>query len=365
MKIPFLDLLLQYNQIQGEIKEAINSVLENQYFVLGSEGNSFEEEFANFLGAKFVVGVNSGTDALILSLRALGIGKGDEVITPTLSFIATTLAISEVGATPVFVDSDPNTYEIDVNQIESKINKKTKAILPVHLYGSPCCIERIMEIARKHKLYVIEDACQAHGAKVNKQTVGTFGDLAAFSFYPGKNLGAYGDGGAVCTNDKEIYSKLVSLRNYGQKVKYYHDEIGVNSRLDEIQAAVLRVKLKYLDQWNDLRWRIAQEYLKGLKNNKCQEVGPNYKSCYHLFVVESKKRSSLMSFLSQNGIDTLIHYPVPIHLQKCYKILGYKIGDFPVAEKLANSLLSLPMYPELSNEKVKWIIKQMNDYETE
>lgn len=362
MNIPFLDLHRQYTQIKPEIDEAIKRVVDRQYFILGEELTAFEKEFADYLGAKYIVGVGSGTDALIFALRALGIGKGDEVITQPNSFIATTLAITELGATPVFVDVDPDTYQINVSQIESKITNKTKAILPVHLYGAPCEIESIVKIAKKHNLFVVEDSCQSHGATYRERKTGTFGDIGTFSFYPGKNLGAYGDGGALCTNNEEIYHKLLKLRNYGQSKKYFHDEIGLNSRLDEIQAAILRVKLKYLDSWNKKRNEVAQKYIKGLKNIKYQKIVQDGVSNYHIFIIQTQNRDELANHLKEKGINTLIHYPNPIHLQKCYKYLSHKIGDFPITEQLAREFQSLPMYPELKVVELTSSLRELNKF---
>ncbi len=361
--IVFLDLKAQYEKIKGEINSAVTRVIENQYFILGDELKNFEEKYSQYLGIKYVCGVNSGTDALILALKILGIRKGDEVITPTLSFIATTLAITEVGATPIFVDSDPETYLIDVSKIEEKITKNTKVILPVHLYGAPCNMNEIMKIAKKYSLRVIEDACQAHGANIDGKKVGTFGDIGVFSFYPGKNLGAYGDGGAMCTNDENLYKKMQMIRNYGQIEKYHHKEIGVNSRLDEIQAAVLSVKLKHLDEWNRGRNEVAKMYQKYLNPKiKVQKINKNAYSCYHVFVIESDSRDELMKSLKNDGIQTLIHYPIPIHLQECYKGLGYKIGDFPIAENVSKKLISLPMYPELEENGIRYILNIINNF---
>jgi len=360
--IPFLDLKQQYNNIKPEIDEAIGRVVNSQFFVLGPELEAFEKEFARYLGCKYVVGVNSGTDGLKLALLALGVEKGDEVITTPFSFVATTLAITEAGATPVFVDIDPLTYNIDPAGIEKKITSRTKAILPVHLYGAPCDMEAIMAIARGHKLAVVEDACQAHGAKIKTRFAGAFGDVGVFSFYPGKNLGAYGDGGAVCTDNENLYQKLLALRNYGQRVKYHHDTLGVNSRLDELQAAVLRVKLKYLDRWNAGRNLLASRYREGLKRYKVQKIRADDFSCYHLFVLESERRQELIKYLEEHGAQTLIHYPIPIHLQKCYKYLGLRVGDFPESEKAANRVISLPMYPELDKKLQDDVIKLLNAF---
>lgn len=362
MNIPFLDLKAQYKTIKQEIDSAIKRVVKNQHFILGNELKTFENNFAKYLGVNYACGVNSGTDALIFALKILDIGPGDEVITPTQSFIATTLAITEVGATPVFVDSDPVTFQIDANQIEDKITNKTKAILPVHLYGAPCEIEKIIKIAKKYKLRVIEDACQAHGTTYKLKMVGTFGDIGVFSFYPGKNLGCYGDGGAMVTNDKELYKKMLLIRNYGQTVKYYHDTIGLNSRLDEIQAAILDIKLKYLDNWNERRNVIAERYNNSLKNVKTQKIINNGISNYHVFTILVKNRESLIKKLEENGIHTIIHYPIPIHLQKCFELSRYKQNSFPVAEKIANQILSIPIYPEITTDQVDHITENVLRY---
>lgn len=365
MNIPFLDLKAQYKNIKPEIDSAIKKVIDSQSFVLGYQLEAFESEFSKYLGVNYVVGVNSGTDGLILALLCLSIGKGDEVITPANTFIATATAIAYTGATPILVDCDISTYQIDIQQVEKAITKRTKAIIPVHLYGAPAEINKLQKIAKKHKLFLIEDAAQAHGATLSNKKVGTLGDLTAFSFYPGKNLGAYGDGGAVVTNNKNLYEKLLKLRNHGQVKKYYHDSLGINSRLDEIQAAVLRVKLKRLDEWNKKRNKIADYYNKFLKNYKTQEIIKNGKSAYHLFVIECENRGKLQKYLLDKNIHTLIHYPVPIHLQKVYKYLGYKKGDFPNAEKLAEITLSLPIYSEMTTTEVSFVIKTIKAFYNE
>ncbi len=363
MKIPFLDLQRQYKTIKEKVDVAIQRVVDSQMFLLGGELKAFEEKFGEYLGIRYVVGVNSGTDGLILALRALEIGVGDEVITPANSFIATTLAIVTVGATPVLVDCDPDSYQIDITEVEKKITKKTKAILPVHLYGAPCDVATLRKIADRHNIYLVEDAAQAHGATIGEKKVGTFGDISVFSFYPGKNLGAYGDAGALATNSKKIYEKLLKLRNYGQTKKYYHEEIGYNSRLDEIQASLLSVKLQYLNRWNKQRNRIASLYKKGLLFSSYQKIMDTYHSCYHLFVIESRRRDALQQFLNKKGIHTLIHYPIPIHMQPCFSFLGYKKGDFLIAERLANTILSLPIYAELTDKEVQYICKNVNEFE--
>lgn len=358
--IPFLSLKDQYKSIKKEVDVAVKRVVSSQYFILGKELENFESNFAKYLGVEHAVGVNSGTDALIIALKALNIGAGDEVITTPLSFIATTIAITEVEAIPVFVDVNPDTHQIETSKIEEKITKRTKAILPVHLYGAPCEIDKIVKIARKHKLKIVEDACQAHGASLREKKIGTFGDISVFSFYPGKNLGAYGDGGALCTDSSELAEKIKMLRNYGQRIKYYHDCLGVNSRLDEIQAAVLNVKLKYLDKWNQRRKVIVELYKKNLPNIIFQKVIEGAKSCNHIMLIKSKQRDKLMNYLEGEGIQTLIHYPVPIHLQKCYRFLNYKRGDFPVAEKTCKEILSLPIFAELKPEEIEYIAEKIN-----
>lgn len=362
MNIPFLNLKAQYKTIKPEIDEAIKRVVNSQIFVLGSELEAFEKEFAKYLGIKYAVGVNSGTDALILSLLSLGMGKGDEVITSANSFVATTAAIIQVGAKPILVDCDKDTYQIDINQVQKSITKKTKAILPVHLYGAPVEIDKLQKIAKKNKLFLIEDAAQAHGAVFKNKNLGTFGDVSVFSFYPGKNLGAYGDGGVIVTNNKNLYQKLLLLRNHGQSKKYFHDTFGLNTRLDEVQAAVLRVKLKYLNKWNIEKNNIAAKYNKSLRNYKTQKIIKNGKSNYYVFVIESSNRERLQKYLVSKGINTLIHYPIPIHLQKGYKHLGYKKGDFPITEEISDRILSIPNYPELTNNQRDYIIDKLNKF---
>ena len=362
MNIPFVDLKRQYRSIAGEIKVKIDEVLNSTQFILGDNEKAFEEEFAQYCNTKYAIGVASGTDALTLSLGALGIGEGDEVITVPNTFIATVDAISRNRAKPIFVDIDPGTYNIDVDKIEEKITDKTKAIIPVHLYGQPAEMDKIVKIARKYDLKIIEDGCQAHGAKYNGTKVGGLGDAGCFSFYPGKNLGAYGDGGIVVTDNFEIAEKIRILRNYGQKVKYYHDLVGYNSRLDEIQAAVLRVKLKYIDEWNDQRRLHSEEYtqsLDGISDIVLPSNEVNVKHVYHLYVIQCENRDRILEKLSSKGISTGIHYPVPIHLQKAYTKLGYRIGDFPITEEYAKKILSLPMFPELTFDEVCYVSEQI------
>lgn len=362
MKIEFVNLKRQYVSIKRDIDQAVNRVLKSQYFILGDELKAFEKEFASFLGIKHVVGVDNGSDGLVLALQALEVGPDDEVITPVNSFISTTFAITELGATPVFVDIDPTTHQIDVDGARKKITKKTKVILPVHLYGSPCQIDELIKIARKHDIHVVEDACQAHGAKFAGKRLGTFGIMGVFSFYPGKNLGAYGYGGAICTNSQKIADKLRLLRNFGQRVRYYHDIVGKNSKLDDLQAAVLRVKLKHLDSWNKKRGDRAKIYKTGLADLSMPQIVEKGESNYHLFVVEVNRRNELQKYLVSRGIMAQIHYPVPIHLQKCYKYLGYKRGDFPMAERAASRILSLPIYAELTKKELEYVVYQVNQF---
>ncbi|NJE54443.1 DegT/DnrJ/EryC1/StrS aminotransferase family protein [Thermococcus sp. 21S9] len=361
--IPFVDLKREYQEIGDEILRAIQRVIESGWFILGNELNQFEKEFADYLGVKYAIGVNSGSDALYLAVKALGIHSGDEVITVSHTFISTVDAIVRNGARVVFVDIDPETYTIDVDQLEKSITPKTKAIIPVHLYGHPADMEPIMELAEEYGLYVIEDASQAHGAEYKGKKVGTFGHLACFSFYPTKNLGAYGDAGAIVTNDAELADKLRMMRNYGSPKKYYHDFVGVNSRLDEIQAAVLRIKLKYLDQWNEKRRKIAKLYSELLDNSDV--ITPSEKEwakhVYHLYVIRHKNRDKLQQYLSEKGIKTQIHYPVPVHLQKAYLELGYRVR-LPITERISSEVLSLPMYPWLSNGEVESIANTVLEF---
>ncbi|AEA46579.1 DegT/DnrJ/EryC1/StrS family aminotransferase [Archaeoglobus veneficus] len=361
--IPFVDLKREYQEIKEEIDQAIQRVLERGWFILGEELEAFEKEFSSYIGAKYGIGVNSGSDALYLGVKALGIGKGDEVITVSHTFISTVDAIVRNGAKPVFVDIDPETYTIDVSQIEKKITERTKAILPVHLYGHPADMGSIMEIGEKYSLFVIEDACQAHGAEYNGKKVGSIGDIGCFSFYPTKNLGAYGDGGIVVTNDDELANKLRTLRNYGSSKKYYHEFVGVNSRLDEIQAAILRVKLKYLEEWNEKRRNIARLYNEFLESSDL--VTPTEKEyakhVYHLYVIRYKERDKLQQNLLKCGIQTQIHYPIPMHRQKAYLELEYNTS-LPVTEKICNEILSLPMHPWLREEEIRRISNCIGEF---
>jgi len=363
MIIPFVDLKREYSEIKDEINEAVQKVMNKQWFILGEEVEKLEEEFSNYIGTKFGVAVNSGSDALYLAIKALGIGSGDEVITVSHTFVSTVDAIVRNGATPVFVDIDPETYTMDVTQIEDKITEKTKAIIPVHLYGYPADMDSINTITKKYNLFVIEDACQAHGSEYKGKKVGSIGDIACFSFYPTKNCGAYGDGGMIVTNNEEIAKKLSMLRNYGQSQKYYYDFVGINSRLDEIQAAVLRVKLKHLDEWNERRRSIAKLYNELLKDsNVILPIEKNYtKHVYHLYVIRSKNRDELQQYLLEKGIQTQIHYPLPVHKQKAYLDLGFDVS-LPITEKVCNEILSLPMYTWLHEEEILKVVEEIKAF---
>ena len=363
-KIPFLDLKEQYLSIKDEITDSVLSVLEETAFTLGPFVNSFEENFAKYLSAENIVGVSNGTDALHLCMRALGIKEGDEVILPANTFIATAWGVCHVGATPVFVDCDSKTWNIDATAIEERITSRTKAVIGVHLYGQPFDVASVKKICEKHNLFLIEDCAQAHGAVYHGKSAGTMGDMAAFSFYPGKNLGAYGEAGAVASANKNYTDKVRMLINQGQSKKYYHDVIGYNMRMDGVQAAVLNVKLKYLSAWTARRNKIAKMYLEGIKNEKLvfQQLLENTYSVYHLFVVTAPDRDDLMQYLNQRNIFPGIHYPVPIHLQKAFVNLNYGRGDFPNTEILSAHCLSLPIYPELKDDEVEYIIDQLNHY---
>ena len=365
MKVDVFSLKEQYENIKDEIKGPMEKVMTSGGFILGEDVKLFEQEFPDYCGVKHGVGVNSGTDALFLACLACGIGKGDEVIVMPYTYIATALGISMAGARPVFVDIEEKTYNIDVSKIEKAITKKTKAILPVHLYGHPVDMDPLMEIAKKHNLKVIEDCAQAHGALYKDKKVGSFGDAACFSFYPTKNLGAFGDGGMVISNSEDIKERLLLLRDYGRKGRYEHILKGYNSRLDTLQAAILRVKLKHLDEWNEKRRKSAHLYTKLFKENNIDLVLPNEsdyaKHVYHLYPVRVKDRKSVMEKLAEKGIRTLMHYPIPIHLQDAYKDLGHKKGDFLISEKCCEEILSLPMYPELPEEEIKYVVASFRE----
>jgi dTDP-4-amino-4,6-dideoxygalactose transaminase len=367
MKIPILDLGQQYKIIKKDMFSALAKTMQRGDFILGEEERLFEKEFAKFCNRNFAVGVNSGTDALFLSLLSLGVGKGDEVIVPAFTYIASAFAVSFTGAKPVFVDIREDTYNIDVEKIERAITKNTKAIMPVHLYGQPADMKPICKIAKKHNLKVVEDCAQAHGAKYkisknNWQIAGSIGDVGCFSFYPTKNLGAFGDGGMIVTDDENIHKKLLMLRDYGRKSRYKHVMLGYNSRLDTIQAALLRIKLRYLNIWNKARRNNASIYQRELKDIDGTvlpyEADYSY-HVYHCFAARVKNRDKVINELTKEGIGVLIHYPIPLHLQKVYKNLGYRRGDFPVSERIAKEIISLPMYPHLKENQIKFIAETL------
>ena len=365
MHIPFLDLKNQSTELRNEIQSAMDRVLTDCNFILGKPVADFEAAFAAYCDCTQGIGVASGLDALKLILRAMEIGPGDEVITVSHTFIATALAISSVGATPVLIEVDPATYTMDSQRIEAAITPRTKAVMPVHLYGQTADMDPILEIAHRHGLKVIEDACQSHGARCNGRRAGSLSDAAAFSFYPGKNLGAYGDGGAVTTSDPVLADRIRTLRNYGSAKKYFHDELGENSRLDTLQAAVLGVKLKYLDAGNALRRNAAALYtekLQGAGDVVTPAVRRGSEHAFHLYVIQAGRRDDLQKYLLEKGVECLIHYPVPVHLQKAYASKGWKAGDFPLAEKLAGRILSLPISPGISEEQVVYVCNSVRAF---
>ena len=365
MNVPFLDLKAQYLELKEELDAAYQRVMESGYFILGQEVEAFEREFANYCDAKHCIGMGNGLDALHLILRAYGIGKGDEVIVPTNTFIATWLAVSYAGATPVPVEPDDRTYNINPATIEAAVTKRTKAIMPVHLYGQPADMDSINTIAKLHGLKVIEDAAQAHGARYKGRRVGSLGDAAGFSFYPGKNLGAYGDGGAVVTNDDELADKIRVLRNYGSRVKYHNEIKGYNSRLDELQAAFMRVKLAKLDEWNNRRRILAMEYLQNLQDitGLTLPYVPEWaEPVWHLFVVRHPRRDALHKELCKADVGTLIHYPVPPHLAGAYMEMGWEVSAFPVVEQLAKTVLSLPIGPHCDFSSVAFVVDVIKNF---
>ena len=361
--IPFLDFSTMHAELRPQLNAAFQRVLDSNHLILGSEVEQFENEFAAYCDAAHAIGVGNGLDALFLILKAMNIGPGDEVIVPSNTYIATWLAVSYAGATPVPVEPDSATYNIDPDKIEAAITARTRAIMPVHLYGQPADMAAIMEIAAHHKLKVIEDAAQAHGARYRGRRVGALGDAAGFSFYPGKNLGALGDGGAIVTNDAELAKRLRILRNYGSSVKYINDIKGYNSRLDELQAAFLRVKLTVLDEWNDRRRSVARHLLSGLADNGLTlPVVPEWADpVWHLFVVRSARRDALQKALSEREISTMIHYPIPPHLQPAYVEMGLASGSLPIAEKIHREVLSLPMSPHLRQDQISRIASACRD----
>lgn len=364
MKIPFVSFLPMEKELNNELKSAFDRVFNASWYIEGKEDNNFEKAFSSYCNTKYCVGVGNGLDALYLSLKALNLKKDDEVIVPSNTYIATALAVTYVGAKIVFVEPDIRTYNIDPTRIESAITAKTKAIMPVHLYGQPCDMDPIMDIAKKYNLYVIEDCAQAHGANYKGQIVGSFGDASGYSFYPGKNLGALGDAGAVVTNNRDLANKVRALGNYGSDYKYHNIYKGNNSRLDELQAAFLSAKLPHLDRMNIERRRIANKYLKGINNpHIVLPYVPEYaEAVWHIFAIRCNKRDELEKYLKDNGIGTNKHYPIPIHLQECYKDLGYKQGDFPIAEEISKTEISIPMYYGMTDEEVECVIDRINEF---
>ncbi len=364
MNVPFVSFKPIEEELKVALADAFERVIDSSWYIKGKEVSNFEIEFANYCGTNYCIGVGNGLDALVLALKALDIKQGDEVIVPSNTFIATVLAITYVGAKPVFVEPDINTFNIDVSLIEVAITKQTKAIMPVHLYGQPCDMDPIIKIADKYNLYIIEDCAQAHGAKYKDKNVGTFGIVSGFSFYPGKNLGALGDAGACVTNDFLLNEKLRAFGNYGSDYKYHHIYKGVNSRLDELQAAFLSVKLEHLERMNAKRIEIANKYLELINNpnvilpSVIKEVIP----VWHIFAIRSERRDELEHYLKANGIETNKHYPIPIHLQDCYKDLGFVIGDFPIAEEISRTELSLPLFYGMTEEQVQYVIDVINAF---
>lgn len=365
MNVQFVDLKAQYETIASEVDEAIHRVVVNADFILGKDVELFEQEFAAYCDVKYAVGLDSGMSALELALRAYNIGEGDEVITVSHTFSATAFSISLAGARPVFVDVDPSTYNMASTQIEAAITPRTKAILPVHLYGQPADMDEISAIAHKHGLVLIEDACQAHGARYKGKRVGGWGDIACFSFYPGKNLGAYGDGGMIVTGNADLADKLKMLRNYGQREKYNHILIAYNRRLDNLQAAVLRVKLRHLESWNSARRAAADLYNRWLKD--VDGVVTPYASgdrthVYHLYVIQHPQRDALLSYLREHGVFAGLHYPMAVHQQPCYEDLNITPGSLPITESLASRVISLPIYPEIRPEQIEFVCDQVRSF---
>ncbi len=356
--VPFVSFEAMHKEIKQEVTEKFKKVYAKNWFIQGEECRAFEEEFADYCNVKYCIGCGNGLDALFLILKGYGIGEGDEVIVPSNTFIATVLAVSHTGATPVFVEPELSSYNINPTLIEKQITERTKAVIAVHLYGQPAKMDEISAIAKKYNLKVIEDAAQAHGAEYKGKKAGSLGDAAGFSFYPGKNLGALGDGGAVVTNDGQLADKIRALGNYGSDYKYHHIYPGYNSRLDEIQAAFLRIKLKYLDRWNDDRIKTAQKYLSGITNPDIilPKIMPEVKHVFHIFSLRSKKREDLITKLNKYGIGTNKHYPTPIHLQEAYRNLNIEQGSLPLAEEISETQFSIPMYYGMNEEEVKVVI---------
>jgi len=364
MQIPAFDLKRQFKNLSSELVPLLEEVMAKGQFILGENVQAFEREIAEYCGVRYAVSVASGTDALLLSLEALGIGEDDEVITTPFTFFATSEVISLLKAKPIFVDIDPKTFNIDPNKIEDTITSKTKAIIPVHLFGQMAEMDDIEYLAEKYDFSIVEDACQAIGSEYRDKKAGSIGDTGCFSFFPTKNLGAYGDGGLITTDNEETYEKLKLLRAHGSSKKYYHDIIGHNSRLDEIQAVILRLKLKYLETWLNRRIEIANMYSESLEKLEVSvpKSKPYMRHVYHQYVIRVKDRDDLQKFLNSRGIGTTVYYPLPLHLQKCYENLGYKEGDFPEAEKASKEALALPMWPEMANEEVDYVIENVKEF---
>jgi dTDP-4-amino-4,6-dideoxygalactose transaminase len=363
-KVPYLDLAAQIRGIRKEIDAALARTLDQNSFCLGPDVAQFEKDFAQFCGAKYCLGFNSGTSALHVAMKLLNVGPDDEVITTPFTFIATSWAISYVNAKPVYVDIDDETFNLDPKLIEPAITPRTKAVLPVHLYGQPFDVDKVLDVCRKHNLPLVEDAAQAHGAKYRGKVVGAFGDISCFSFYPTKNLGACGEGGALVTNHDQLAARAKSLREHGSTVRYCHDEVGFNYRMEGFQGAVLRVKLKYLDQWTRERQRVAARYAELLKDTplRLPRVAPFAESAWHLYTVRHPKRDALKKHLEDNGVGCAVHYPIPLHLQKVYAHLGHKPGDFPVAEKASRECLCLPMYAELTEAQLTRVVEVIKKF---
>jgi dTDP-4-amino-4,6-dideoxygalactose transaminase len=365
MEVLFNNFKKTFADLGKELQEAVERVLSSGWYILGKEVESFESKYAEFNGTDHCIGVANGLDALHIALKSLGVKKGDEVIVPSNTYVATVLAVSYLEAVPVFVEPNSETYNIDPRLIQEKITSKTRVILPVHLYGQACEMQMICEVAKKNRLYVVEDNAQGHGALCDGKMTGSFGEINATSFYPTKNLGAIGDGGALTTNDMELCLFAKTMRNYGSNKKYYNEMIGLNSRLDEIQAAILSVKLKKLNDWNKRRNKIAEKYYDGLTNIGdliLPKLATNSTSVWHLFVVRTEKRDNLIEYLRHKGVATSIHYPLPPHLQKAYLHLNLRKGEFPIAEKLADTVLSLPIYPEISDAQIEYVIECIDKF---
>ena len=365
MQVPFVSFLPMERELDSQLRAAFDRVFTRSWYIEGAEDAAFEKAFAEFCGVRGCVGVGNGLDALMLVLKAWDIGEGDEVIVPSNTYIATALAVTYVGAKPVFVEPDIRTFNIDPAKIEAAVSSRTKAIIPVHLYGQPCDMEPIMAMAKKHGLYVLEDCAQAHGAAYRGQKIGSFGDAAGFSFYPGKNLGALGDAGAVVSNDEALLEKVRALGNYGSDYKYHHIYKGNNSRLDEMQAAFLAAKLPHLERMNAQRRQIAQRYLEGIRNPEIilPYVREDVVPVWHIFGIRCHRRDELEKYLNERGIGTNKHYPIPMHLQPCYQSLGFHQGDFPIAEEISATQLSLPMYYGMTEEQIQYVIGKVNEFQ--